>query len=386
MDTQAGLFVSKGGVHMSRMVWWWACIASAVILGGMGITAHPSAWAMEDEDCLTCHGDLSIIEDYGCRFYINPSIFAATTHAEVGCTSCHDSVSDDHPDDGLKPTPVQCGQCHDEVQAEYEKSVHGEHAACTSCHNPHEVKNPITVSGVDENRPCAKCHTPSTTVAEHAIWLPRTRLHMDALPCIACHTGSKDYVIILYIIQETSAAGQNSQETTSSDARANSPTPVGVRPATYNELASITTGKEIQKLVDTNADGFISIRELKRFTRVLKSKGFRLWGMLMPEVVTHSYQILENRWDCSFCHASGPNAMQKSYVALPNKDGSYRREPVEKGAILDTLFGTPNFYMLGASRNRNLTILGLVIVAGGALMPLVHGTLRFLTRRNRRGS
>ena len=104
----------------------------------------------------------------------------------------------------------------------------------------------------------------------------------------------------------------------------------------------------------------------------------------MPEKITHTYQILKNRWDCTFCHASGPTALQTSYLAIPDKDGRSIRLPVEKGAILDLLYGTPDFYMMGTSRSTVLSIIGLFIVACGAMVPLVHGTLRFLTRKNRK--
>jgi len=110
----------------------------------------------------------------------------------------------------------------------------------------------------------------------------------------------------------------------------------------------------------------------------------RLWGMMMPEVMTHSFQILNNRWDCTFCHSSGSKAMQTSYLALPEKDGRYNRLNVEKGAILDLLYGTPDFYMMGATRSNTLSIIGLTIIGGGLLMPIGHGTLRFLTRKNRK--
>lgn len=378
---------------MCRSWQWWYTVAAFVVTGLLIMAAVPApGLALEDDDCTSCHCDPSIIEDSGCRFYINPDIFSATTHADVGCTACHDSVSDDHPDDGLRPTHVDCSQCHEDVDAEYQQSVHRKYAGCTSCHNPHEVRNPMAVSGVDENRPCAKCHNPIATVARHSDWLPRATLHMESLPCIACHTGSKDYVITLfvqYVGKQTAKKTKAANAKVGPDKKAKAGTsgkgvPVSVRLATYEELTSMTGVDDIQKLLDTNADGFVSLRELKRFSRLMGTKGFRLWGMLMPEEVTHSYQILDNRWDCSFCHATGPNAMQKSYVALPNKDGTFKREPVERGAILEALFGTPNFYMLGASRNRNLTILGLLIVAGGAMVPVVHGTFRFLTRHNRR--
>jgi len=51
--------------------------------------------------------------------------------------------------------------------------------------------------------------------------------------------------------------------------------------------------------------------------------------------------------------------------------------------MLDTLYGTPNFYMTGSTRSAALNIIGLIIICGGFIMPIGHGTLRFLTRKNR---
>jgi hypothetical protein len=128
----------------------------------------------------------------------------------------------------------------------------------------------------------------------------------------------------------------------------------------------------------------VSLAELKRFHKDSPNKDLRLWGMMMPEQVTHSFSILENRWDCTFCHASGPGAMQKSFVSFPNPSGGYSRVAVEEGAVLDLLYGTPDFYMMGATRNATLSKVGLLIIAAGLVMPIGHGTLRFLTRKNRR--
>jgi len=140
----------------------------------------------------------------------------------------------------------------------------------------------------------------------------------------------------------------------------------------------------VKSIIDSNGDKFISLEELKKFNKSARRSDMRLWGMMMPEKVTHSYQILENRWDCTFCHASGPKAMQTSYVALSAKSGRVDRIPVDKGAILDLLFGTPDFYMMGSTRSTPLSVAGLLIIAGGMMMPIGHGTLRFLTRKNRK--
>jgi hypothetical protein len=76
--------------------------------------------------------------------------------------------------------------------------------------------------------------------------------------------------------------------------------------------------------------------------------------------------------------------MQVSYVAFPRPDGSYVRVPVERGAVLDLLYGTPDFYMMGATRNAALSQIGLGIIVAGLIMPVGHGALRFLTRKNRK--
>lgn len=326
-----------------------------------------SAQAATNEECLACHGSSQMSGKNG-SLYIDPVQFADTTHASVGCSACHTSVDPVHSE-GKKPvSKANCKDCHEETWNEYNRSVHANNATCSDCHNPHAVRGPLSVSGTYINNQCAKCHERQQTVETHARWLPQSSLHMDAMPCIACHTGSKDYVITLFI--EKKKPGSSTDEYIEASAE---------------DLAKfVPAGKQVRELVDTNNDGKISLDELRRFNHGAKDKGMRLWGMLMPETMTHSYQILRNRWDCTFCHATGPDARQTSYVAFPQVSKKYERMEVQKGAILDLVFGTPDFYMVGSTRSRPLSILGLLIVVGGAAFPLSHGTFRFLTRHNRR--
>jgi hypothetical protein len=176
----------------------------------------------------------------------------------------------------------------------------------------------------------------------------------------------KDYVITLYLIKRRNYEQAGMLEL-----------------ASQGELKALAGEKNIQSLVDTNNDNYISLTELKMFNRNPEYKTLRLQGMMTPEVVAHNIQILDNRWDCSFCHASGPKAMQTSFLSLPESDGSYHRVAVEKGAVLDALFGTPDFYMVGSTRNAALDYIGLTIIAGGFILPVGHGMLRFLTRKKR---
>lgn len=316
--------------------------------------------------CMGCHAESGIVKSGGDRLYIDPAAFENTTHAIIGCVSCHDKVSAGHPDDGSRPAKASCKECHAPVYDEYARSLHGTKAGCNDCHNPHEVKLPAFTSGADMNKKCSRCHDNRKTIQSHSKWLPQADLHIDALPCITCHTGSSNYVITMSI--ESRLPGSDKE--------------FGV--ASYDQLAAMVNGNDISRLIDTDGNNMISLQELRDFNRQLRGRDMRLWGMMTPEVVTHSYQILDNRWDCSFCHASGPKAMQTSFVSFPEKNGAFRRLPVEKGAILDILYGTPDFYMMGTTRSTPLNILGGLILLAGLSMPVGHGFFRFLTRKNRK--
>lgn len=328
-----------------------------------------SAAEADNVKCLSCHSNKDIISKSGERLYLDPAKFAVTSHSAIGCNTCHDSVTANHPVDGSKPSRASCKECHSAIQNEYSASIHSGKATCNDCHNPHEVKPMIAVSGSYINAKCAKCHNLSKIIKSHDKWLPQADLHLDALPCVTCHTSSKDYVITMSIQKRQS--GKTAFE--------------DFKLAKYDELTALDPiNNDVSRLIDKNGDRVISLKELRDFNYEVRKKDMRLWGMMMPEVATHSFQILENRWDCSFCHASGPKAMQKSFIAFPDKTGGYTRLEVEKGAVLDILYGTPDFYMMGSTRSKALNIVGALIIAGGLMMPIGHGTFRFLTRKNRK--
>jgi len=355
--------------NMKRIGIWGALLFLALLVQPACVFAASST-PPENALCLKCHGDKGITAMSDQKLYIDSNQFAATTHSYIGCKSCHTALSAAHPNETPRPaapSKATCKECHGPVHDEYAKSMHGGKAACTDCHNPHEVKANSAIAGKDINAKCAKCHGTDKIVKSHAKWLPQADLHIDSLPCITCHTGSKNYVITMFI--------QNRKQAAKGEFKL----------ASREELASLLPQESgLSKLIDKNNDGVISLQELRDFNKSIKNHEMRLWGMMTPETVSHSYEILDNRWDCSFCHASGSKALQTSFVAFPDTSGGYTRIPVEKGAILDILNGTPDFYMLGAARSTILNIVGALIIAGGLMMPVCHGTLRFLTRKNRR--
>jgi predicted CXXCH cytochrome family protein len=318
-------------------------------------------------NCLACHGSSGKVSS---KFFIDPVKYRHTNHARIGCPACHDdSVAAGHPAVKKVSLKSDCRFCHTDIAGEYATSSHAGKTSCNGCHDPHKAKTPSEISGSDINKMCAGCHEHYAIMASHAKWLPQAELHIEMLPCITCHTGSKNYVINLYIINRQGIPHGGKFE-----------------PAGYDELKRLAGGKSILSIIDTNGDNYISLVELRSFNTNPAYKGLHLQGMMTPEKVTHSFQILDNRRDCTFCHASGPGAMQTSYIAVPEENGTYLKVAVEKGAVLDALQSTPDFYMTGKTRNSILNKVGLLILLGGLVMPVGHGFLRYLSRniRNRK--
>lgn len=341
---------------------WITKICCALLL--LGLVFPLAVSAMEMEDCLGCHGDTDVV---GERLFIDAGKFEHTVHKELGCLTCHDSVTDEHPDDGAAVANADCLNCHEEVGAQYAQTSHAENATCHDCHDPHQARGLESVSGQDMNQQCSQCHDTAEVVAIHSEWLPQADLHIAKLPCVTCHTSSEGYEIVLNITQKQADTALSH-----------------FKVSDYEDLKQISGTKEIKTLIDINKDNFVSLAELRTFNLNPAYKALHLEGTLVPSVASHDLTTLDNRYDCSFCHASGPESMQTSFLALPNPDGSYARINVEEGAVLDALYGTPNFYMTGSTRSASLNIIGFIIICGGFIMPIGHGALRFLTRKNRK--
>ena len=337
-----------------------ACLLAAGQTGAWGFSYGDQAKG--NEACLSCHGDRKAVS---AGSFVNPKQFNRTTHAQIGCTSCHGEVAPTHPD-GVKPPKSDCRECHTGIAEEYAKGLHATKTHCAGCHNPHLVESPKEISGQEINQMCSGCHDGLEMTAKHSEWLPQSELHLKMLPCITCHTGSKEYFISMYIVKSKDDSRYGKQEV-----------------AGYDELKKLAAGRDIISLIDTNRDNYVSLEELRVFNRTQGT--LRLHGMMTPGTVSHKFEIRDDRRNCTFCHTSGSGAMQTSFIAVPLDDGSFKRVPVERGAVLDVLYGAPDFYMMGSTKNTTLNGIGLAIICGGLIMPVGHGFLRFLTRKNRKG-
>lgn len=320
---------------------------------------------LKNKTCLNCHKDKELV---GAVNQINTKAFQHTTHALLGCKTCHDTISNIHPKDGKTTRTTTCSDCHADVAAEYSISKHSLSVTnCNACHNPHTVHKPGDVYALDLNETCTSCHNQDRITASHAQWLPQTNLHLGSITCTTCHTKSDNYVLSVYV-------SRRDQKKTGSN----------VTVADYSHLKNKAGSEDITKLVDRNLDSYISIEELRNFNSNPANKDLYLKAVLTPNKTTHAFQTSDKSWNCTACHAAGPDTAQVSRLVLPMQDGTFQHLNIEKGASIATLNVIPDFYMMGSSRSTIMNMLGAVVLAGGMVMPVGHGFIRFLTRKNRK--
>jgi cytochrome b subunit of formate dehydrogenase len=139
-----------------------------------------SLMAASNEDCMDCHEDEEMTMERGSReisVYVNINKFQKSVHGEQECIDCHsDADVDDFPhEDEL--ANVYCGDCHDDVQLDFEASIHGQALnrnapyapTCSECHGTHEIKSNSDPSSktFKMNIPimCGRCHKEGAPVA-----------------------------------------------------------------------------------------------------------------------------------------------------------------------------------------------------------------------------
>ena len=145
---------------------------------------------LSNESCLECHNDpgwTEKIDGKEVSLHVDPEVFAASVHADWSCVDCHTDVeSADHPSD---LAPVNCGNCHDDIQAEYNRSIHGavsgmgnvDAATCSDCHGHHDIvpvdslESPVFKMNLA--RTCASCHDNPGLTEEYRMRMPDAGSH-----------------------------------------------------------------------------------------------------------------------------------------------------------------------------------------------------------------
>ncbi len=175
--------------------------------------------AQSNDDCLMCHADNTLKgTKYGHSFsvFVDEKKLGKSVHADVECIMCHQDLEGTEFPHTEDVQPAKCDACHEDIQAHYDKSLHGKAKArhdnlaptCQTCHGSHDiipVKNPKSnVAPINVPYLCGKCHKegspvqlqrniPETHILEnysesmHGEGLLKKGLTVAAT-CVSCHT------------------------------------------------------------------------------------------------------------------------------------------------------------------------------------------------------
>lgn len=177
-----------------------ASFVPAVLLGLVVVLGAPSiAAALTNQECLDCHTmDMAAMsaEDRAGMvnavpgaapatkdpklLQIKPETYAKSVHGAFDCVNCHVDITE--VPHAARLAPVNCKECHAEVQAAYDMGIHrktldagnGKAATCASCHGSHDIlptADPASRTN-KKNLPdtCGKCHLDDPAIAEHSVF------------------------------------------------------------------------------------------------------------------------------------------------------------------------------------------------------------------------
>ncbi|MCF6364761.1 MAG: cytochrome b/b6 domain-containing protein [Bacteroidales bacterium] len=135
--------------------------------------------------CGECHDDDSFSEKHHSSVKHPAKLYSTSVHAKLvemgrmdaaGCTSCHgvhNIKNRIQPGSTISSIGVSksCGKCHEEIQKEYEQSIHwmsvkkgvGESPTCNDCHSEHCIKEINNLHKKEEikklqEQTCLECH------------------------------------------------------------------------------------------------------------------------------------------------------------------------------------------------------------------------------------
>ncbi|MBC8870258.1 MAG: cytochrome c3 family protein [Planctomycetes bacterium] len=200
---------------------------------GSGVFAAQEL-SLEDNHCVTCHGNSDLWEDDTLYLYVTAEDLAGDIHWQKGvlCNDCHGGNAETFDlreahaiEDGFRKIespdqiPDFCGHCHSDKEymqkfdpgsklnhtAEFWEGVHGKHlkanaddpkaATCMSCHPKHSMRTADDPqSAVHSSRlvaTCGNCHTAERTALRkgvHHAAGERNELGAGTpLDCLKCH-------------------------------------------------------------------------------------------------------------------------------------------------------------------------------------------------------
>jgi cytochrome b subunit of formate dehydrogenase/DnaJ-class molecular chaperone len=179
--------------------------------------------------CATCHGTAGLLTDQIVKLPQSFTDYAQSIHGQgaergiataASCADCHGVHSlrgAADPESNINPRNVSgtCGQCHPDIELEYEASIHGralnagvhDSPSCTDCHGEHLILSPRdpdakTYAARLATETCGTCHDDPVIIAKYNLeggvvgsyvdsyhgWAAR-RAYEGSATCVSCHTA-----------------------------------------------------------------------------------------------------------------------------------------------------------------------------------------------------
>lgn len=187
-------------------------LASVLVLVFLPALAG-TAWALDPEGCLICHGDPNFVDptpdpNGPSSLYVNSQAFKKSVHGNNACSTCHRGfvlTIPQHQQDATKDfrqvAIEACESCHPNEFMQYQTSTHAKlyyqdqaGPICISCHGSHEIRRvrlgqesaDFKMSMARDS--CGRCHQDKFEKAKHEFHFKALSLgYSPAATCFDCH-------------------------------------------------------------------------------------------------------------------------------------------------------------------------------------------------------
>jgi cytochrome b subunit of formate dehydrogenase len=176
-----------------------------LVVGLLVLCGGRASAGLANKDCLECHNDKDLTKTNAAgksiSLFVDAAKLSASVHKTNSCASCHQDVTEKHPDDNVAIKPVACSQCHHRQSDAYGASIHAqakragqsESAGCTDCHGSHAIY-PKGVIGSPLHytrlaKTCGECHPDASADVEQSVHgRALARGNRESATCTDCHS------------------------------------------------------------------------------------------------------------------------------------------------------------------------------------------------------
>lgn len=316
--------------------------------------------------CKQCHAE-KMVQINGSIHY--SMLKQGNLNAPV-CTDCHGfhAVKKKSALDTMAGVP--CKNCHKDVFSAFAESVHGKarlngnSAAplCTSCHHAHDIKATALNEGIKDS--CLGCH--KRAVELHKKWLPNAALHLDSVSCAVCHSPNAGGRVFLCLVDKHTGKPFTEEQV------------VKLLGEHYKELIGLMNPRSS---AITN-EGLYEI--VKKLNAGSENTKVTLIGSisLSRGIEAHNLTLKQHAVkECAQCHSEKSDFFRNVSLVIIKDNGEAELFNTDQ-EVLGSLFSVlpaSQFYALVSTRLKVLDIIGILMVAGGVSLPIIHLLIRKVT-------